>query len=549
MAAVVAAALRVAGAGYGLPNVFNSDEPHLVNVAVSFGSGNLEPHSFKYPTLWPTALFAAYGAYFLAWSGFGLARAVSEFSALFAWNPTGFYLIARLLAGACALAGAAVVWRLEREHAPEEPNFVPWGALLLAFAPVMIEQSHAAKPDGMMFLWACVAWLWALRLFRDGERRDHWLCGAAIGLALSTQYTAAPIAVLLPLAYALGRKRGPFRWLAEGTAASLAAFFLGSPYILLRWGKFLASMRDFAELGAIGDSWGGQVPASVLLNLWNFAGEGSLAGLAALCGAGILLRSDLRLGLMVVIPIAAQAAVLSRHPDGLWLRYLAAVFPGLAFLSARGRSSWLRATGPRLGAVLAAGVVLPGLILSISYVRGLGLPDTRTIAEGWIQTAIPPGSVLLMDYPHTGPRVVQEKSQLEELAVQTRRAGSPRSRLYRAMADSHPGGGWRVYRILRSAADLRSNPRQVVQSQADAAMLDVSRGLGPAREAGVRYVITSSFGADPSRAAELAPFFRELHDQGTLIQEFFPRPGKIAGPGLRVFLLPPPISYTSRRPK
>lgn len=554
LAAAFAAFLRLSGAGYGLPNIFNSDEPHLVNLAVSFGSGNLEPQSFKYPTLWPTILFAAYGGYFLAWSGFGLARSLSEFSALFAWEPTGFYMIGRLLAGACSLAGAAVVWRMEREHysSVQEERFVPWGALLLAFAPVMVEQAHAAKPDCLMFLVACAAWLLALRVFRAGERSDHWLCGAAIGLALTTQYTAAPCAVLLPLAHFLGRPpRAPLRWLGEGVAASLAAFFIGSPYILLRWSKFLVSMSDFAELGRIGDSWAGEVPLSVLLNLWNFAGEGSLAGLAVLWGGVVLFRADFRLGLMMVLPIVAQAAVLSRHPDGLWLRYLAAAFPGLAFLASRGLSGWLKAARPSraLGAFLAGGVLLPGMVLSTFYVRGLGLPDTRTLAESWVASRIPPGATVLMDYPHTSPRVRQEKAQLEELAAKTAAAGSPRSRLYRAMASSHPGGGWRVLRLSRTAADLRSNPRQVAQSQADAAMLDVSRGLSAAREAGVRYVITSSFGADPDRATELGTFFRELHGQGELIGEFFPSPGRVAGPGLRVFLLPPPISYTHGRLK
>src|SRR5262245_44596187 len=93
----LAAALRLAGIQWGFPYTFNADEPHVINLAVSFGGGSLRPYFFKYPTLWPYLLFLCYGLYFLAWSGFGLRRGLSEFVGLYAWHPAGFLLIGRLL--------------------------------------------------------------------------------------------------------------------------------------------------------------------------------------------------------------------------------------------------------------------------------------------------------------------------------------------------------------------------------------------------------------------------------------------------------------------
>jgi hypothetical protein len=46
-----ALALRLFGIMWGLPHAYNADEPHLVNLAVSFGGGSLNPYAFKYPTL------------------------------------------------------------------------------------------------------------------------------------------------------------------------------------------------------------------------------------------------------------------------------------------------------------------------------------------------------------------------------------------------------------------------------------------------------------------------------------------------------------------
>src|SRR3954469_5497787 len=87
-AVVLAAALRLAGLQWGLPNTPNADEPHLVNLAVSFGGGSLRPYALKYPPFWPYLLFASYAVYFLAWSAFGLRRGVADFASLFAWRPT-----------------------------------------------------------------------------------------------------------------------------------------------------------------------------------------------------------------------------------------------------------------------------------------------------------------------------------------------------------------------------------------------------------------------------------------------------------------------------
>ena len=49
--ALVAVVLRLLGICWGLPHLYNADEPHIVNLAVSFGGGSLKPYAFKYPTL------------------------------------------------------------------------------------------------------------------------------------------------------------------------------------------------------------------------------------------------------------------------------------------------------------------------------------------------------------------------------------------------------------------------------------------------------------------------------------------------------------------
>ncbi|MDD5629833.1 MAG: glycosyltransferase family 39 protein [Elusimicrobia bacterium] len=538
LAAALAAVVlvRLAGIRWGLPALFNGDEPHLVNLAVSFGGGSLRPYSFKYPTLWPYLLACAYAVYFLVWSVLGLRRGVADFVGLFGWHPEGFYLIGRLLAAGFSLAALYWLWRAEQDE--ERP--VPWAALLLAFAPVVNEAAHSCKPDMLMFFFACAAWRFALRLFASGERRDCWLCGAMLGLAASSQFTAAPAALLLPLAWALGPRRGPARWLGEGVLCAGAAFFAASPYILLDWRNFWfwASMRSPEALAAMGEWSRWTVARQVGSNLAGFAGAWSAAGAAVLLGLAVLLRARPRRAALLGLPVLAYFLLLSSNPDGGWPRYLLAALPGGALLASEGLALCARWRAPWTGILAAALALGPGLAECALQDRDMRLPDTRQLSRSWVLEHVPQGATLILDQANASPDLAMTREELEELARRCEASGSPRARLFAGMARTHPGGGYRIYRILRSARDLGTfHPKQVELSQADAPMVDLRPGLSAARAVKAGWVVTSSFGAGPGRSAELTAFFAELSAQSRLEASFDPVPGELAGPSLRIYRL------------
>ncbi|MCR4295902.1 MAG: glycosyltransferase family 39 protein, partial [Elusimicrobia bacterium] len=524
----IAAGLRLVALGYGLPHTYNADEPHLVNMAVSFGGGSLRPHSFKYPTLWPTMLSGLYGLWFALWSAFGLRKGTLDFAALYGFAPTGFYLIARLVAALTSVAAVLVVARAERAGGRAERW--PYGALILACAPVLVDLAHSAKPDSLMLLFAAGAWACALRFQSGGARGWLYAAAALIGAACSTQYTAAPLALLLPLAWLLrDGGRPPALRLAQAVLVSAAAFFAGSPFIALDFGRFVADWKDYADLGRLRPHDAAAMAKTVAYNLWTYGGEGSPAGAAAVLGLGLALRRDARRALLLAVPVAAYAAVLSASSDGGWQRYLLGAFPALALLSSEGLAL-LGGVDPRRRAAVALLAAAPGLFLSARFTANLALPDTRARAEAWIEANVPEGEAILLDLPHASPRAIPSKEQCLDLAARTAAAGSPRARLWRAMAERHPGGGYRIYRVRRSAGDLYSAPRHVAASQADADFLDVRPGLDPVRAVRASWVVTSSIGADPRRARELTAFFTELASGADLVREFPPEPGRTAGP-------------------
>lgn len=530
---LLAALPRLIALGYGLPQVYNADEPHLVNMAVSL-AGSLRPYSFKYPTLWPTVLAAFYGLWFVFWSGFGLLRGTAEFAAKFAFAPDGFYLIARALAAASQVAAIAVVARAERRDAPGR---WPFGAAALAAAPLLVELAHAAKPDSLMMLLTAASLASALR-FQSGGRRN-WLLASAFlgGLACSTQYTAAPAGLVVPLAWLL-REDGPapLAWLFEAGLAAAAGFLLGTPYALIDRARFLDDWRDAGAREGFSPHDPAETFRVIARNLWCFGGAGSAAGAGAVLGLGLALKRNWRRAALLVLPVAACAAALTPYLDGGNARYLVGVLPALAVLAGEG---WSALAGNARWRRILAGLLLigPGLWGSWRVDADLLLPDTRARATEWLAANLPAGSTVLLDQPHAGPYAIMTKEQCDELAERAEKSGSPRARLFRAMAAHHPGGGWRVYRVRRTARDLWSAPGQVSRSQADGDFLDVRPGLDTARAARVDLVVTSSLGADPRRTREFATFFSELASQADLVREFPSEDGRTVGPWLRVYRL------------
>lgn len=529
--------LRLLGILWGLPQTYNADEPHLVNLAVSFGGGSPRPYAFKYPTLWPYVLFLSYGVYFLIWSAAGLRHGLGEFAGAFGWHPAPFYLIGRLLSCAASLGAVAAVAAIERREARK----IPWGAMLLALSPAVVEAARSLKPDSAALLLCALGTLAALRVL-DAEgpaaRRWHHLCGLSLGLASSCQFTALPALVLLPAAHFCARKRAKLAWLAEGAAAGALGFSLGTPYALLDWPRFKEwlGVLGGAASGATGSWSRAQGLSAAARAFWDLGGPGSVAGLAVLAGLWRLLREDRRKALVLSAPIVACLLAFSK-PSYFFARFLFGAFPAAALLAGAGASLAERARRPRLTALLAALLLVPGAVRSTLEGYRRTLPDTRRQAGGWIAASIPAGATILTDQPSAGPDLRMSKDQLLELAERSRVVGSPRAKLFEAMAQTHPGGGYRVLRILRSGRDLGTYAKHAELSQADAPTADVRPGLDVARALRVDYVLTSSYGADLARAPELAAFFTELETKAPLAAVFSPVPGVVAGPALRLYRL------------
>src|SRR6266404_5286496 len=110
----LALAVRLLGINYGLPYVYNPDEAILVNHAVAFGTGDLNPHFFGYPSLYIYVLFLIYAlSYVIGWLT-GVFTSTNDFVRLFFNDVTLFYLPGRLIAALSWVMSVGIVYLLGR---------------------------------------------------------------------------------------------------------------------------------------------------------------------------------------------------------------------------------------------------------------------------------------------------------------------------------------------------------------------------------------------------------------------------------------------------
>ena len=85
--------LRIWGINFGLPHQLHQDEPIVVNHALAYGTGDLNPHFFKIPPLASYILFLLYGCYSIIGKIIGVFNGMDDFALSFFKDPSVFYII------------------------------------------------------------------------------------------------------------------------------------------------------------------------------------------------------------------------------------------------------------------------------------------------------------------------------------------------------------------------------------------------------------------------------------------------------------------------
>ncbi|MBI4395393.1 MAG: glycosyltransferase family 39 protein [Candidatus Omnitrophica bacterium] len=414
----IAFLLRVWGVGFGLPELYHADEPVIVNHALAYGTGDLNPHFFKIPPLISYLLFFVYGVVYLIGRGIGVFNELSDFGHFFIGDPTFFYLIGRILFG--IFIGTLTVYffyRLIAKHFSKRDAFL--SSLLLAANFLHVRDSHYLYVDIPLLCLLVLSFIPILNILDRKSRNDYFLFGVLFGAAVAVKYNG--IFVFIPFVTA-HFARSKFKlsgfldrnfWMSVFVAVITFVFL--NPFSVIDSRFFLAEIlaQGKAE-GPVG--WMHHLAYSLL------GGLGFLiCGLAIFGVVTSFFDWNWKVGTLLsfLIVYYIVLALFSQPYD----RYVLPVVPFLLFFAALGirKISDKFKFNKRFFCMFVAIVLLPSLVKVYLCNQIFLADDVRASSKKWIEENIPYGSKIALDSPFFMPRLKPTLAQLQkkEMEVQT----------------------------------------------------------------------------------------------------------------------------------
>jgi MFS family permease len=487
----LAIGLRLLALAYGLPATYNPDETPILNRALAFAKGDLNPHNFLYPSLYFYALFGWEVLFFLAGRIAGLYHSVEDFQREFFTDPSRLFLAGRALTTLFGVATVPALYAFGRRLYDRATGLI--GAAFLAVAPVAVRDAHYVKLDVPVTFFVVLTHVVVARIVTDrpyGERWRSWaLAGLFAGLTVSTHYYAAFI--VLPIAAAAlieglrtGRRADAIRMLAIAAVATIAGFIIGTPFFFV---EPHTALRDIVAVREIDidravESTGAFTSFARYADILFRDAVGWPVCVLAAAGFFWAIVADWRRGLILGTFTAAFLVFVSNTVP--MSRYLNAIIPlfGLAAAFTIVRIS--RAAGAR-GSTAATGLTVlamtPGLLTSVKTDLFFRQADTRTIAREYIETHIPSGASILVQ-PYSAPLRRSREALVEALRANLGSEEEASIKFQLMLANEPASPSYRLIYLGEGGED----PDKIYVSPK---VFGSAPGLAPLRALGVRYVI------------------------------------------------------------
>jgi 4-amino-4-deoxy-L-arabinose transferase-like glycosyltransferase len=431
---IVAAGLRLWSLDFGLPFLYHIDEPAYVVAALKIAQGNLR---LEYPPMSPSfqqlVYLSLFGFLFLANLVRGEIRTPGEFSQIYQLDPSDFYLLARSVSVICSLAAIVVLFFLVRRLRDRTTALL--AALFLAVCFLDVRHAHFVEPYSMLTLFALLAVYFAHKHIAGGEVRYLLFSGLLTGLAIGIRISMATL-ILVPLYAAV------FRWFSSGQPrqwisllknmallglAGITGLLIGVPGLIVNFSNTLDTILHQSALASGDRGFYGLVFSD--LPTWQFY----LVILELAWGVPLLLAIVLGIFrqlqthraqdiLLAIFPLTFGMILLAASASSsAFARYLVPVLPFLAFLAADG-IVWLvgvifQKKSPKFQQLAVISSAL--LLIAVPLMRSVRLDylwtqsDTRTQAKQWIESNIPEGSQLAIQWHGSSPssRPIETQSE------------------------------------------------------------------------------------------------------------------------------------------
>ena len=582
----LAAIVRLWGIQHSLPFSYYTDEAHFVRRALSFGSGDFNPHWFHKPAFYMYTLFVEYGVYYCAGRVFGFWSSTTDLAVSFVRDPYAFYLIGRLTTVAFGLACIGGVYNIGEKHFGKHVGLI--AALLLGLTYGHVEAARVVKADVPTACFGVWSMYFLLNYMKGGRAKSLVAACILAGMGAATKYYTVMMIPPIFAAIILLRNAGTasdrpswtsrLRMISLAIAVFLGACFVCSPYnfldargrtetarplrsVMKCWQQLVTSQSEKtsdtedtnSQLGFCGGMLDyGRVAMSE-------QGMGGVIAVPCMIGFVVVVASRLRHGLVFALfPIGFAVASAGSYPGYASARHQC---PFYAFLAVAG-GVFVVSVANRLGSrawlvysALALALCHPGFEIGRRAVD-LSREDTRNAAKAWIEESVPAGTKILVD--ENGPQLLASETRLDVLSENAAgldpkgqfTAHYPAYLEYQRLAAAQ-GISYDLYEIRFPWWRKRSDPEglAVLDSEYDRDMGNPARLVGVESydfyvENGFRYAVVHSgcfarFFRERTALAETHPafseFYHELFARGKLIREFPAAGENLAGPVVRVY--------------
>lgn len=411
---LVAFGLRVRGVGFGLPNLYHPDEDAVLMPAINILiTGDFDPMRMDYGTLHVYVLTAVSMVVFALSARNGQIQdtnqlTIFERGSYPATYPFPEYFVAGRVVSAVMGTGIVLLtYALARRLGNQRQGLI--AATITAVLPAMVSKSHYITTDIPVTFWVMFGLYLLIRAYDHWSTDTIWAyigAGLVCGLATSTKYNAVILVVPLLLT-PLFRVYTLDRWLRlrviGGPLAMAVGFLFGTPYALLNIPKFLHWFGYSLRLY--------NAPRDLPIPVWQWHLNYHLTSphvLIIILGIIGFVFSFSQWGKRALIvnsfAIVLWAAILSQTnaQARMWIPS-APIFAMWATLTL----DWgIQKLEWQLQAILKYKfvayipliVLAPLLITSIRYGTQLQGNDARTVAQQWVETNVPPGTAIAVDY-------------------------------------------------------------------------------------------------------------------------------------------------------
>lgn len=418
---LVGIVLRLWGLGFGLPYQFHQDEPIVVNHAMAYGTGDLNPHFFAIPPLTSYLLFLIYGALFFVGKVIGLWPGAEEFAVSFFKDPTIFYLVGRLFIGLVpGVLSILLIYNFAKRFLSK--NAALYTSAIMSVVFINVINAHYIYTDMLLVMFMILVYDSIYSVFKLPKMKNYLIFGIYLGLAIGVKYNGIFLAAPFLLTHFIVSKRRDenpdgtvfFRKILAAAMASIIIFILVNPFSLIDFQGFLRSIsvqsNSFWHMG-----WGYHIFYSL------FEGISIPLTLFGILGLLLFVVREKEWGsVLIAFPVIFYIVLVNKSQP--FSRYVLPLVPflsiGTAYLLFEVVHKSLKTRRTQSICIgLSLLMLVPTMVKSIKADILFSSEDTRVLSAEWIKNNVPVGAKIACDSTNFRPVIKQPYSQLLEKSI------------------------------------------------------------------------------------------------------------------------------------